>query len=131
MLCVSQIERMEAEGLVEKPFEFKQRRFLFPSTEERCGQIVVECEGLSHGYDGRGTLFADVDLVVQRGERVALMGPNGAGKSTLLRLIRGLEKPLAGVARFGPHNVVPNFFGECAAGVRGGAGGGAAGVQHW
>jgi len=105
-----QIQRMQDEGLIEKPFEFKARRFLFPVTEDRCGQEVVEVQNLTHGYPGRGNLFEDVSFVIQRGERVAIMGPNGAGKSTMLRLVRGVEKPTSGVARFGPHNIVPNFF---------------------
>lgn len=44
--------------------------------------------------------LAEVDLVVARGERVALVGESGAGKSTLGRLALGLEPPSAGVVRF-------------------------------
>jgi energy-coupling factor transport system ATP-binding protein len=39
-----------------------------------------------------------IDLVVERGERVALMGRNGAGKSTLLRAVAGLVEPASGTA---------------------------------
>jgi ABC-type hemin transport system ATPase subunit len=38
---------------------------------------AVRIEGLTHGYNGR-TLFKDADLVIERGERVAIIGPNGA-----------------------------------------------------
>jgi energy-coupling factor transport system ATP-binding protein len=42
-----------------------------------------------------------IDLVVRRGERVALMGRNGAGKSTLLRTAAGLHEPVAGKLEVG------------------------------
>ncbi|KAF6252209.1 P-loop containing nucleoside triphosphate hydrolase protein [Scenedesmus sp. NREL 46B-D3] len=103
-----QLERMKAEGLIEKPFVPKRRSFTFPPVE-KMGTNVVEIKGLSHGYDGR-LLFKDVDLEIGQGERIAIIGPNGAGKSTLLRLIMGREKALRGTVRLGEHNIVPNYF---------------------
>ena len=56
---------------------------------------MIEVRRASAGYADRPVL-RDLDLVVDRGERVALVGPNGAGKSTLLRLITGLVGARAG-----------------------------------
>ncbi|WIA42252.1 hypothetical protein OEZ86_008269 [Tetradesmus obliquus] len=103
-----QLERMKAEGLIEKPFVPKRRSFTFPPVE-KMGANVVEIKGLSHGYNNR-LLFKDVDLEIGQGERIAIIGPNGAGKSTLLRLIMGREQPLRGTVRLGAHNIVPNYF---------------------
>jgi ATPase subunit of ABC transporter with duplicated ATPase domains len=104
------IDRMKAEGIIEKPFEPKRRQFRFPAPEDVvCGKTVLELKNLTHGYGSR-TLFREADLTVQRGERVAIMGPNGAGKSTLLRLLRREERPVSGDARLGEHNIIPNYF---------------------
>uniref|UniRef100_A0A383WHR1 ABC transporter domain-containing protein n=1 Tax=Tetradesmus obliquus TaxID=3088 RepID=A0A383WHR1_TETOB len=92
-----QLERMKAEGLIEKPFVPKRRSFTFPPVE-KMGANVVEIKGLSHGYNNR-LLFKDVDLEIGQGERIAIIGPNGAGKSTLLRLIMGREQPLRGTVK--------------------------------
>lgn len=56
---------------------------------------VVEFRGVSHAYGERHVL-ADLDLVVARGDAVALVGRSGAGKSTLLKLINGLLHPQQG-----------------------------------
>jgi iron(III) transport system ATP-binding protein len=58
-----------------------------------CSTIVVE--GL-HKRFGNVDAVAGVDLIVERGEFVALLGPSGCGKTTLLRLIAGFERPDAG-----------------------------------
>jgi ABC-type cobalamin/Fe3+-siderophores transport system ATPase subunit len=56
---------------------------------------AVRVERLTIAYRGRPAI-SDVDLVIEAGERLALVGPNGAGKSTLLRGIAGLVEPSAG-----------------------------------
>lgn len=53
------------------------------------------CKSYKHG-NHRKQVLSDVDLVVERGERVALLGRNGAGKSTLIKLIGGVEMPTSG-----------------------------------
>ncbi|MDB4944181.1 MAG: ATPase component of transporter [Labilithrix sp.] len=54
----------------------------------RSGDIVLDAKDLSAERGGR-QLFAGVDLLVRRGERIGIVGPNGAGKSTLLKLLAG------------------------------------------
>ena len=56
---------------------------------------MIHLEGVTVAYRGRPAL-RDLNLHIERGERVALVGPNGAGKSTLLRAIAGLIEPTVG-----------------------------------
>ncbi|KHL26499.1 ATP-binding protein [Croceibacterium mercuriale] len=53
------------------------------------------CKSYKHG-SRRKQVLNDVNLVVNPGERVALLGRNGAGKSTLIKLIGGVEMPTSG-----------------------------------
>jgi putative ABC transport system ATP-binding protein len=64
---------------------------------------VVEAVGVTKVYrlDGVEVRALDgVDLVVERGDSVAIMGPSGSGKSTLLGLLGGLDRPTSGTLRF-------------------------------
>lgn len=62
---------------------------------------AVEVLGVSYRYpDGRQALV-DVDLVVEAGERVALLGANGAGKTTLALHLNGILTPGSGQVRIG------------------------------
>ena len=70
----------------------------------RAGRMVLEIEGARYGYDGGEPLLEDLDLVIERGERVAMLGPNGTGKSTIMRLASGEIEPQQGTVRTG-HNV--------------------------
>ena len=62
------------------------------------GTTVVETRALSRSFGTRRAVVG-VDLVLERGDCLALFGPNGAGKTTLLRMLAGLLKPTSGSAR--------------------------------
>ena len=64
------------------------------------GKQVLVAKKIAKSYDGR-TLWKDVDLDLERGERVGLLGPNGSGKTTLLRCLLGQEEADAGEIRWG------------------------------
>ena len=71
----------------------------------RAGRVVLEMENVSYGYEAGELLLNDLNLVIERGERVALLGSNGAGKSTVMRLATGEINSQAGTVRSG-NNVV-------------------------
>jgi ATP-binding cassette subfamily F protein uup len=56
---------------------------------------LLQLSGISLGHGG-DPLFSDLDLVIQPGDRLALVGRNGSGKSTLMKVMAGLVEPDAG-----------------------------------
>jgi len=71
-------------------------------------QPALEATGLRKSYIGPGgelRVLDGVDLVVRRGELVAIMGVSGSGKSTLLNLLGALDRPDAGTLQIGGRSV--------------------------
>src|SRR5437870_3585950 len=66
---------------------------------------LLAIAGLKKSFDLKSVLRG-IDLVVESGERVALMGANGAGKTTLLRILACLTSPSSGSARIGGWDIV-------------------------
>ena len=64
----------------------------------------------SHRYNG-ATLFEDLSLTVDKGDRIAFLGPNGAGKSTLFRILMGMETPTEGSSAIGP-TITTGYFAQ-------------------
>ncbi len=83
-------------------------RFRFPPAP-RSGREVIIAKDLVHEYNDN-ILFLGANLLVERGDRIAIVGPNGAGKSTLLRLLMGMEEPTDGTVKLGEHQVIPGYF---------------------
>lgn len=104
---------VKSEDYVKRPpFVGKPFRFRFPDAP-RLSPEVAEIKGMSHAYRNEQTqnrLFDDVDLFIQKGDRIAIVGPNGSGKSTFLRLLIGREKPDEGSAEVIGQNVVTSYF---------------------
>jgi len=75
---------------------------------ERSGKLVAELRGVSKSFGGRA-IVRELNLTIQRGDRLALIGPNGAGKSTLLKLILGELSPDAGTVKLGTNLAVAYF----------------------
>lgn len=61
----------------------------------KSGKRVFEAERVSVSFDDH-VVIRDLDLKIQRGDRVGIVGPNGGGKSTLLRLLMGELEPSTG-----------------------------------
>jgi ATPase subunit of ABC transporter with duplicated ATPase domains len=68
---------------------------------ERLGDLVIEANNISKGYDGR-LLIDDLSFKIPPGAIVGIVGPNGVGKTTLFRMITGQEEPDSGTIRVGP-----------------------------
>lgn len=73
-------------------------------------RLALEVDGLSKGYDG-AALFSNLDLLVEVGERVAVIGPNGIGKSTLLNTLVGDLSPDQGTVKWS-ENVDVGYYAQ-------------------
>ena len=96
----SRIKLLEKVVPIEVPPERKRIHFRFPACP-KSGRTVLELKDASKAY-GALEVFEDLDLHIERGDRIALVGPNGAGKSTLMRMLSGEEAPDTGTAHAGP-----------------------------
>jgi ATP-binding cassette, subfamily F, member 3 len=87
----------------------KNMRLDLGGETSRAGRVVLEMEDVRYAHeDSDEPLLEDLELVVERRERVALLGPNGTGKSTIMRLATGELDPQGGNVRLG-NNVVPAY----------------------
>jgi ATP-binding cassette subfamily F protein 3 len=105
----SRIKLLEKVVPIEVPPERKRIHFRFPDCM-KSGRTVLELRHARKAYD-RLTVFKDVSLHIERGDRIALVGPNGTGKSTLMRMLSGEEAPDSGTRTLG-HQVVMEYFAQ-------------------
>jgi ATP-binding cassette subfamily F protein 3 len=105
----SRIKLLEKVVPIEVPPERKRIHFKFPNCA-KSGRTVIEMKHVRKAYE-RLTVFRDINLHIERGDRIALVGPNGSGKSTLMRMLSGEEAPDSGTRTLG-HQVILEYFAQ-------------------
>jgi len=109
---LTQIERIKRD--MKTPARDARRLHLGLPQPAPSARVVLELKtpavSVGSGESGR-TLVRKIDVVVERGEKVALLGPNGSGKTTLAETIVGLRTLAEGVAYLG-HNVRLAYFSQ-------------------
>ena len=101
---LAKVERIQIEDIDRKAMHFS---FLPAITS---GAYPVIIEGLTKSY-GSHTVFSNVHMTIERGEKVAFVGKNGSGKSTLIKCIMGEISDYTGTLRLG-HNVEVGYFAQ-------------------
>jgi ATP-binding cassette subfamily F protein 3 len=100
---LEKLERIEIEDEDKSAIQFR-----FPPAPHS-GTIVVETENLTKRF-GDLTVFENIDLIIERGEKVAFVGKNGEGKTTLSRIIVN-ELDYEGKLKIG-HNVKIGYYAQ-------------------
>ena len=105
----SRIKQLEKIELIEVEEEnIASINIRFPAAP-RSGIIVFEASDISKSY-GNLQVLSKINMVIERGERVAFVGRNGEGKTTLSRIIVG-ELDYHGTRKIG-HNVNLGYFAQ-------------------
>jgi ATP-binding cassette, subfamily F, member 3 len=92
-----QIDKMDK---VERPVLERRKMSLDLRGRVRGGKKVIDLRDVGMAFDD--PVLIDVDLTVERGERLGIVGPNGAGKSVLAKLLAGVLSPTEGERWAGP-----------------------------
>ena len=83
------------ENKIEIPESLKKIHFSFPPAPHS-GNIVLRMSEIKKSYDGSFNVLDNLELLLEKGERLVVAGHNGAGKSTLLRIVAGVDKNFTG-----------------------------------
>jgi ATP-binding cassette subfamily F protein 3 len=79
---LEKLDRVEKPRTPRKPFKFS-----FPQPQ-RSNQKVIDLQKVGQSY-GDKRIYQNLDLTIERGDRIVLVGPNGSGKTTLLKILAG------------------------------------------
>jgi len=88
--------------------EVKRQGDMSISSGDRSGKLVFESEKLNMSF-GDKDVINNLDLLISRGDRLALIGANGTGKSTLIKLLMEQIKPTSGKMRVGVNLEIAYF----------------------
>ncbi|UCH43193.1 MAG: ABC-F family ATP-binding cassette domain-containing protein, partial [Dehalococcoidales bacterium] len=105
----SRIKQLEKVERIAMPRATRKIHFSFPR-QPRGGRDIITLKHVFKAYDDN-VVYRDLNLVLNRGDRVALVGANGAGKTTLLRILAGVL-PFEGGERELGYNVTTGYYAQ-------------------
>ena len=105
----SRIKKLDKMERVVVPRSTKKMKFSFPEPK-RGGHVVITLDNIAKSYDSN-QVYRNLNLELNRGDKVALVGPNGAGKTTLLRILAGVL-PFEKGERILGHNIATSYFAQ-------------------
>ena len=94
--ATSRAKQIEKIQLAEVKASSRQNPFIRFEQEKKLFRNALEVENISKGYDDNAPLFKDVNMMLEVGEKVAILGNNGVGKSTLIKTLVGELTPDTG-----------------------------------
>ncbi len=105
----SRIKQLDKIERITVPRVMKKIHFNFREPV-RSGRVVIELKHIAKSY-GQNVVYRDLNIMLERGDRAALVGVNGAGKTTLLRILAGVL-PFERGERVLGHNVSTAYFAQ-------------------
>jgi ATP-binding cassette subfamily F protein 3 len=105
----SRIKQLDKIERITVPRVMKKIHFNFREPQ-RSGRVVIELKHVAKSY-GQNVVYRDLNIMLERGDRAALVGVNGAGKTTLLRVLAGVL-PFERGERVLGHNVTTAYFAQ-------------------
>tara|TARA_A100001011_G_scaffold295609_1_gene307974 strand:+ start:827 stop:2701 length:1875 start_codon:yes stop_codon:yes gene_type:complete len=99
-LVQSKVKMLDKLEKIEAPIEEKHNMHLRLPQVKRSPLNVISCQNVNKHY-GDIKVFNNMDMLVERGEKIGLVGHNGAGKSTLLKMLAGVESVSSGAIQIG------------------------------
>ena len=81
---------------IDKPIFEKKSMRMNEFSGSRSGATLLEAVGIAKSFEQK-ELFSDIDLTIEKGDRIGIIGENGSGKTTLLKILLGQEMPDDGI----------------------------------
>lgn len=101
-MAMSRQKKLDKMDIIELAKEKPKPEFNFKEARA-AGKVIFETNDLVIGYEKERPLSKEINLRMERGEKIAIVGTNGIGKTTFLKSVLGLIKPLSGSAILGDY----------------------------
>lgn len=107
-MAMSRQKKLDKMEVIELEREKPKPEFQFINARA-AGKVIFETKDLVIGYENNAPLSKEINLRMERGEKIALVGTNGIGKSTFLKSVLGLIPSLSGEVHLGDYLYIGYF----------------------